>query len=97
MTSEDQQALRCAMAYWAARWNWESQTLFGIELDDLQGVLSRWSDNGADDHANTLLVSVGAVRELLYGASAAPKDTIEGLIGISFDRAEELLGTLLSG
>ena len=79
------------MEYWAACWDWESPSLFGMELDELRGVLARWPPIGIEDTSNAALASVAGLRELLHGATAQPKDSVQRLIGISFDRANALL------
>ena len=94
---EDQNALRSVMEYWAARWDGECPTLFGIEIDELNRVLASWPEVGRDDQSNVDLATVGALRELLHGASSQPKDAIEALIGISHSRALILLEYLNAG
>lgn len=78
------------MQYWASAWDWECPTLFGIELGEWQAIRARWPDD-AGDGSEALLASSGALRELLYGASAQPDAAIESLIGISAERAQALL------
>ncbi|HEX9171497.1 MAG TPA: hypothetical protein VF861_02455 [Telluria sp.] len=94
---EDQQALRSAMEYWAARWDWECPTLFGIELDELKRIIEHWPRVGRDDESHAELATIGALRELLYGASSRPKDAIETFIGISHKKAVALLAFLIEG
>lgn len=91
----DQQAVRRAMEYWVEHWNWECPTLFGIELDELKRVLQRWPLINDDDERTFELAAVGALRELLYGASSLPRVAIQQTIGISYDQAATLTVTLL--
>lgn len=81
------------MEYWKTRWDRECPTLLGIELDELELVLGCWPRIAKEDEEIAAAAMLGALRELLYGASAQPKAAIEGLIGISYDRAG-LLSTL---
>lgn len=90
----DQQAVRRAMEYWVEHWDWECPTLFGIELDELKRVLRRWPFIDDDDAPTLESAAVGALRELLYGASSLPRAAVEKTIGISYDQAEMLIVTL---
>ena len=36
------------MSYWAAHWDWECPTVFGIELEELQVVLEAWPHCSVD-------------------------------------------------
>jgi hypothetical protein len=51
ISNDDQQTLRRAMEYWAAPWDWECPTLFGIELNELKQVLSCWPRIAKEDEA----------------------------------------------
>ena len=92
ISDADQQAVRQAMQYWVEHWDQECATLFGIELDELRLALRRspllLGEPGLEAAA------IGALRELLYGASSLPRAAVQGAIGISFDQAEALMETL---
>jgi hypothetical protein len=66
----DQQAVRRAMEYWVAHWDWECPTFFGIELAELKRVLCRWPLIEIDDEPELESATVGALRELIHGASS---------------------------
>lgn len=93
ISNDEQQALRRAMKYWAARWDWECPTLLGIELDELKRVLEHWPVIPPGDETTAVLAASGALRELLYGPSAHPSAAFEQ-IGISYDEAILLIGKL---
>jgi hypothetical protein len=92
----EQRALELALRYWAAHWDFECPTLFGLELDELKDVLSHWPHvrSGAEEAAAAALLR--ALRELIHGASAVPRDTLPGLIGRSYEQAEQLQAKLIS-
>lgn len=87
----DQQAISRAIEYWVEHWDWECPTLFGIELDELKQVLHCWPSTVVADQPRTDAAALGALRELLYGASSLPKAEVQEAIGISYDQAEELI------
>ena len=90
----DQQAVRRAMEYWVEHWDWECPTLFGIELDELKRVLHHWPLIEDDDEPELESATVGALRELIYGASSLPRAAVQEAIGISYDQAETLIEAL---
>ena len=90
----DQQAVRRAMEYWVEHWDWECPALFGIELDELKRVLHCWPSIDDDDETTLESASVGALRELLCGASSLPRAKFRETLGISYDQAERLIVTL---
>lgn len=84
------EALRRAFAYWLENWDWECPTLFGIDRDELRVVLEGWPNPRVDDET-TALAALGALRELLDGASANPGPEVERLLGLPLPGAERLL------
>ena len=94
ISDADQQAVRQAMQYWVEHWDQECATLFGIELDELRLALHRWPLLLEEVEPGLEAAAIGALRELLYGASSLPRAAVQGAIGISFDQAEALIETL---
>ncbi len=89
LSDSDQQAVRRAMDYWVRNWDWESPTLFGLELDELIRTVETWPCVAAGSSEATCLAAVGAVREL-FGGSAPPRAELTKLIGLSYEQASEL-------
>ena len=94
ISDADQQAVRQAMQYCVEHWDEECATLFGIELDELKRALHRWPLLLEEDETGLEVAAIGALRELLYGASSLPRAAVQEAIGISFDQAEALIETL---
>lgn len=94
ISDAEQQAVYRAMHYWVEYWDQESSTLFGIELDELKCILRRWPSPLKEDGPGFEAAVIGALRELLYGASSLPKSAVQGAIGLSFDQAEALIEAL---
>jgi hypothetical protein len=90
LTAADQTALALAMTYWAAHWDFECPTLFGIELGQFQSVIASWPTVQAGSEHATSLALLGSMRELLYGASAVPRSELPPLIGMSYQQAHDL-------
>ncbi len=89
LSDSDQLAVRRAMEYWVHHWDWESPTLFGLELDELMRTIETWPRVTAGHEEATCLAAVGAVREL-FGGSAPTKAEPTDLIGLSYEQASEL-------
>ena len=96
ISNVDQQAILRAMQYWVEHWDDECPTLFGIELDQLKTALHRWPSTVGEDEPMVKAVAIGALRELLYGASALPPVALQSMLGISYDDAETLTQGLYS-
>jgi hypothetical protein len=94
LSFEDSEAVRRAMEYWLACWDWECPTLFGIGLVELDQVHSQWPDVEHGDENMTASAVTGALRELLMGASAQPESAIQEIIGVPFSHAALLLEQL---
>ena len=77
------------MSYWAAHWDWECPTLFGIELEELQAVLEAWPHCAIEKEVEAS-AAVGALRELLYGASTPPKGELPQILGVEYEAASAL-------
>jgi hypothetical protein len=90
ISPESQQALARSLRYWSEHWDFECPTLFGIELSELNEVRAKWPAVPSGNEFNTALALLGALRELLYGASALPKAEIPSVIGLSYESAEVL-------
>jgi hypothetical protein len=84
------------MEYWGERWDWECPTLFGLEHDEFVRIVARWPrvDTGSEQAAS--FAAVGAMRELLFGASAPAADRLPDLIGLSHAQAVGLAGIVHS-
>lgn len=72
-------------------WDDECPTLFGIDLDELKTALHRWPLTIGEDEPMVEAAAIGALRELLYGASALPAVAFQSALGISYDEAETLV------
>jgi hypothetical protein len=83
------EALRRAFEFWLDHWDWECPTLFGIDRDELSVVLEGWPNPRTNDET-IALAALGALRELLDGASAIPGSEVERLLGLSLSEAERL-------
>ncbi len=83
------EALRRAFEYWLEHWDWECPTLFGIDKDELSVVLEGWPNPRVDDET-TALAALGALRELLDGASSIPGFEVERVLGLPLPDAERL-------
>jgi hypothetical protein len=94
LSHEDQDAIRLAMEYWHACWDWESPTLLGIDFVEFDHVVSDWPNVRKGDEDVATLAAIGSLRELLLGASAQPNSAIQSVIGIPYDRAASLLEQL---
>lgn len=89
-----QQAIRRAMQYWVKHWDDECPTLFGIDLDELKTASHCWPLTVGEDEPMVKAAAIGALRELLYGASALPTVAFQSALGISYDEAETLIQEL---
>jgi len=83
-------ALRNSIRYWTEHWDWECQTLFGLDIDDFQSILNDWPNGIHLKDEHILYALQGSFRELLYGASAIRKNKIYEVLGVSDDVAYEL-------
>ena len=93
-SDQERTALRLAMEYWSACWDWECPTLFGINFVEFDQVLGQWPDieQGYEEIAS--LAVTGSLRELLMGATAQSRSAIHGIIGIPYSHAASLLEQL---
>lgn len=91
---KERDAVRLAMEYWHACWDWECPTLFGINFEELDQVLDQWPDMKREYEELTTLAVTASLRELLLGASAQPKSAIHEIIGIPYSHAASLLEQL---
>ena len=82
------------MAYRAEGWDWESPTLFGVSLEQMQVVLATWPTVAPGMEIEAQCASIGALRELLHGASAVVPAEVHAVVGFSFEQAEALLSCL---
>jgi hypothetical protein len=95
LSTAEQVQVRSALLYWATHWDWECPTLFGIELEDLQGVLQTWPNVGPQQENEGLAV-IGALRELLYGASTPPRSQLTAILGLEYEAASALCEKIYS-
>jgi len=86
---ERAQVLR-AMNYWIDHWDFECPALFGIELEDLECVIQSWPKTTAEHPEKQALAALGALRELLYGASTPPREQLPSILGLDYKSAGEL-------
>jgi hypothetical protein len=86
LSGAEQDQVRRAMAYWAAHWDWECPTLFGIELEELQTVLEAWPRSPVQQDTEAL-AAIGALRELLHGASTPPRSQLPQILGLEYEAA----------
>ncbi|QSI32128.1 hypothetical protein GNX71_22115 [Variovorax sp. RKNM96] len=92
LTDVQELAVRRALSYWDERWDWESPVLFGLTHDRYRNVAASWPGN-SEDH---FLAAVGALRELLHGASAIREDeAVRAAIGVGKAQGIELLAVLV--
>lgn len=91
---EERDAVRLAMEYWHACWDWECPTLFGMDFEEFDQVLNQWPDIKREHEELTTLAVIASLRELLFGASAQPKSVIHEIIGIPYSRAASFLEQL---
>jgi hypothetical protein len=89
LSSAEQDQVRSAMLYWVAHWDSECPTLFGIELDELQVVLHAWPHSAAQRETEAL-AAIGALRELLHGASTPPRSQLPEILGVEYETASAL-------
>jgi hypothetical protein len=89
-----QEALRRAMQYWVEHWDFECPTLFGIEVTELIEVLESWPSVAPGSESKAALAVLGALRELLYGASAPSRSEVPAVIGLSYEQAHALCSQL---
>jgi hypothetical protein len=90
LTPSEQDQVRAALAYWRDHWDFECSTLFGIELEELIAVLSRWPKAGALSKETEALAVIGSLRELLYGASTPRRERLPSILGIEYEAATAL-------
>src|SRR5687767_8705131 len=87
LSPEAQQTVLRALRWWSDHWDWECPTLFGLELTELNEVIARWPQVDNASMQNAALAATGAMRELLGGASAVPKQELPVILGQSYERA----------
>ncbi|MEQ1914769.1 MAG: hypothetical protein ABL855_06735 [Sideroxydans sp.] len=95
LSSTEQNSLRRALAYWVLHWDWECPTLFGLEKAEFQALLDAWPQCLALQEKIAALAIVGALREMLHGASAVNRNSVTSLVGLSYTEACALLDRLL--
>jgi hypothetical protein len=88
-TIEEEAHIRAALLYWREHWDFECPTLFGVELEDLERVVDAWPHHDAPKEVEAMAV-IGALRELLYGASTPPKEQLPMIVGVGYEGASEL-------
>jgi len=94
LSDEEREAVRLAMEYWSACWDWKCPTLFGIDFVEFDQVLGQWPDIEQGYEEIAALAVTGSLRELLMGASAQPRSAIQEVIGLPYSRAVSLLEQL---
>jgi hypothetical protein len=76
-------ALDRALKYWSEHRDWECATLFGLELAEYRAATVAWSQNSDISDPTIALALLGALRELLDGASALKEEKFVAFIGHS--------------
>ena len=89
---QDQAALSAVLSYWEQHWDWECPTLFGLELPDYRAAMAAWRVSADLSQPAVALALSGALREFLYGASAAKEHAIPGITGLQKSDLVELAG-----
>jgi uncharacterized protein YecA (UPF0149 family) len=85
-----EEALKNSIQYWVEHWDWECQTLFGLDIEDFQTILDNWPNGFKLKEENTIYALQGSFRELLYGASAIRTNEIPEVLGVNESIANEL-------
>jgi hypothetical protein len=93
LSPEQIAAIRHSLEYWISHWDWESPTLFGLSQDDFSEIVGGWPQSVFERQEDSALAVLGALREILHGASA-PSD-VPSIVGIGHSEASALLTQLL--
>lgn len=96
ISPSSQEAVRRALQYWVEHWDFECPTLFGVELESLKQVLEHWPTVLSDTDQTVALATLGALREILYGASSIPASQVPAAIGLSYEQAHALCSEIHS-
>ena len=96
LSDSQQQAVRRAMEYGVQHWDWACPTLFGLEREEIIRSIVTWPRAEAGTAETTTLAVMGALREILFGASRPPKGELVGLIGLSYEQACDLVAVVHS-
>ncbi len=91
--AENYAITRC-LEYWISNWDCECPTLFGLRLSDFSNIAKDWPDSYVKNQEIALLACLDSFRELLYGASALPKNRIKEQIGLSYKESSELVNRI---
>ena len=92
LSMQEVEAVKRILDYWTRHWDWECQTLFGLELREVQSVAKAWPE--IVHSQSTALAVLGSMREFLYGASSVSKGQVVAECGISFEASCALLDRL---
>ena len=76
-------ALSAVLSYWEGHWDWECPTLLGLELDEYRAAVATWRDTSDLAVPQVAFALLGALRELLYGASAVTADAVPHIVGLT--------------
>lgn len=88
-------AIRKAMEFWVANWDWECPTLFGLRKDELNQVVAAWPTCEGIDRETCASAVVGSLRELLHGASAVKLERVPNICGLTYEEMKQLLSVVL--
>jgi hypothetical protein len=94
LSEPESRAVGRVLRYWTTRWDWECPTLFGLAEAEFRRVGNAWPTVG--DLPDAGIAVVGALREFLWGASAAPRDVVLAECGLSYVEASSLLQRLVA-
>ena len=94
LSDPESTAISKALGYWVENWDWECPTLFGLESSEVEEVAKAWPAEVEGNTETASVAIIGALRELLWGASSLPRDQVEQLLGIGYTDAESLLKRL---
>ena len=87
-------ATKRALEYWVLHWDRECPTLFGLSKEEFQAIADTWPKVGVRPPDSVEQATVGAWRELLFGASAIGGVQLQRATGIDRQEAEALIAKL---
>jgi len=95
-TRTDFNVMNRALVYWVDRWDWESETLFGVGHTEFVNLSKIEGFETEDEQVLERLAFAahGSLREILYGACSVQGNQVEGILGIESGEAESLINRL---
>jgi hypothetical protein len=86
-STDEKNAICHSLKYWIDHWDFECPTLFGIERQEVVNVFHSFPNILVGTEQAVALATLGALRELLHGASSIPKADVIAFIGINHEQA----------